>query len=290
MKNLPTKDNSLISIRCTDRNVQQSAFFEFENHLKRQQLSPRTIKEYLYYHEKMCEILTEFSLSQDIINVFLDLHNCTPARAYLKQLLSFHRNKEIEIPKIKGARARKKPNIMNDEEIVKVRSYLYDWNLKFGLMFEITEICGLRRSEIIGIRLTDFDWDNWKYQRDKPCKLKLPETITKRGRERNVPIPAIVMEGIVEYLKTEPQEEDQPLFKMNFSRWSRIFRRACLETLGKTYKLHEIRHTRTLKWYKEGKDLMQIKDRLGHSSIATTQLYINPSEEESFAIWEKELE
>ena len=61
-----------------------------------------------------------------------------------------------------------------------------------------------------------------------------------------------------------------------------------MAVLGKYYRYHELRHSRSLEWYNEGKDIYRIKNRLGHASISTTQLYINPAEEDEINRWSSE--
>jgi len=272
-----------------ETNILDLDFDKFKAYLERQNLSERSVYLYLNYHKRMLEVLreTEQSISQEVVDAYLDSWNFIPSRAYLKQLLSFLKNKEIEIPKLTGRKPRKKPRIMSLEEREKVSSYLYKWNLKYGLIFDLTDECGLRRGESVGFHIEDFDWESWKLDPTRSCRLMV---VGKGNKEREVIVSPKIMQGILFYLKEVKQSPDQPFFKMGYSRWDLIFRKACQESLGKTYKLHEIRHTRATEWYREGKDIMQIKNRLGHASVGTTQLYINPSEEDELNKWEQEVE
>lgn len=277
-----------IGIMSVDFFTRESVYEGFKNFLEAQQLSERTVKVYLSYHNYMILFLDEAGvpLNQEVVNVFVNKYNCFPGRAYVRQLLRYLKNKEIDIPKITGRRARKKPHIISDREIEEVATFLYKWKLKYGLMFDLTLACALRRHEIIGIRLDDFDWESWKTDKTRPCRLKIRG---KGNKERWVIVPSILMKGIIVYLNQVPQEDEKPLFQIKKSGWHEVWHHACLRALGKSYKLHEIRHTRATKWYQEGKDIMQIKNRLGHASVSTTELYINPDEEETLAQWESEV-
>lgn len=285
-KKSPPKANRLIGIRCCLDFAQETVIEGFRNHLERQKLSERTVKEYMYYLKRMAKDYRDLEFNQDTVNLFLTRSNSSPARAYMRQLLLFLKNKEIEIIKLRGRKPRKKPNMMSDDEKEKIASHLYGWQLKYGLMFELTDECALRRGEVVGIQLEDFDWENWKYEQTRPCRLKIRG---KGNKERYVVVSPNLMLGLLEYLKRVKQEENKPFFKLSYARWDAVFRKACLKALGKAYKLHEIRHSTASRWYNEGKDITQIKNRLGHASISTTQLYINPDEEQEIMAWEKEL-
>jgi len=266
--------------------AQEPIFSGFKNHLIRQRLSDKTVKDYMNYHARLIVKFQDEPFNQDTVNAFLDKWNCIPSRAYLKQLLSFLKNKDLEIPKLTGRKPRKLPHIISDDEKEKIAEYMYKWELRFGIMFELTLECGLRMNELLNITAFDYDWETWVADKDRPCRLKIKG---KGGKERKVVISGNLMKAIHEYIKTVEQEEGMNFFKLKKSRWNTIWRKSCMESIGKTYKLHEIRHTTATDWYKGGKDLINIKNRLGHASVSSTQLYINPDAEDEVKAWEEEI-
>jgi len=266
--------------------AQETVFTEFKNHLIRQQLSDKTIKDYLHYHSKFIVTFQSKPFNQATVNAFLDRWNCIPSRAYLKQVLSFTKNKEIEIPKLTGRKPRKIPHIISEDEKEKIATYMFNWDLRFGIMFELTLQCGLRMGELLGITAFDFDWETWIADKDKPCRLKIRG---KGGKERWVVFNSNLMKAIHQYINTVTLDEEQNFFMLKKSRWNTVWRKSCMEAIGKTYKLHEIRHTTATDWYKDGKDIINIKNRLGHASVSSTQLYINPDAEDEIKAWEKEI-
>ncbi len=81
---------------------------------------------------------------------------------------------------------------------------------------------------------------------------------------------------------------DDNLFNFKRNSWQNVFFDAVKETMDHHYTLHDLRRSRATKWLREGVDLSRVKNRLGHSSVSTTQLYINLDEEKEFDAWAKE--
>jgi len=260
---------------------------QFRENLEMKKLSPTSIYLYLNYHQKMTALVNQSAhpFDQQLVDSFLGWKNNTVARSYLKHYFQFTKNKDLEITKITGRKPRKKPNIISKNEIAELLEFLYKWEQRWGLMFALTLECALRKNELLEIDSDDFAWEGWLEDRTKPCRLKIKG---KGNKERFVVVPAYLMEKLLEYFKKHPQGDNPTFFKIKKSRWDAVFRHACLRCFGKPYKLHEIRHTRATQWYDEGKDITQIKNRLGHASISTTQLYINPDEEQEISRWEEE--
>lgn len=260
---------------------------EYKTWLETAQLSHRTVSEYLSYYKFLAKILTDFEINNDVIEAFISAKNNNVARAFIKNYLEYIDRQDLRVPKIKGRQSRKIPKIISEDEMTRLRQYIYlNKGEKYGLMFDLTYFGALRKSEIIGVQIGDFEWEQWREDRSKPCKLKIRKESAKGKKERYVIIPSDVMEMLVAFVKSKPEGETK-LF-VGKSAWDRVFRESCMECLGKTFKLHEIRHTRATRWYGEGRDIIQIKNRLGHANISTTQLYINPDTEKEIEAWEKE--
>ena len=70
--------------------------------------------------------------------------------------------------------------------------------------------------------------------------------------------------------------------------WNKAFSIASYDAVGKKYHPHQLRHTKATEWYNEGVDIVRIQQRLGHSNIATTRLYLNPDNKKELERWSNE--
>lgn len=264
----------------------------FLRFLEAKGLSEKTKHLYLYYYENFKHLIEKAGgLSQDLVNGFISHYKSSSiSRAFIKNYLMFIGNKELEVYKTKARKKIRRINTISPQEVGGLVSWLFQNSTddKFGLMVLLAYSCGLRKSEVVNIRLNDFDLQKWQESPNLGVRLKIKG---KGDKERIVIVPNYLMTILKPYLLKridEFKDNDETLFNIGADRLNQKFRRACKEVLDKHYKFHELRHSRTLEWYKEGKDIYRIKNRLGHSSIATTQLYINPEVEDEISEWSKE--
>lgn len=261
---------------------------EFETHLRARGLSKRTIKEYLFcltQFERECR-----NIDPNTINRFLAKRNGFVPRAFLRQLFEFMEARGItNLPKI--PKAPKKINKINKklpspQEIKGVRSYILKHNnYKFVLMFDITYYCGLRREEICKVTMDDFSWKDYK----KGAKLKLK--VYAKGRERTVVIPPKLSARIIKYfIENISKIKSGRVFRVGHKRWDQVFRQGKDNFLGIKHKfsLHDLRRYRATKWLDKGVDLDEVRWRLGHVDISTTQKYLIRDEEDRLKKWENE--
>ncbi|MCH2183544.1 MAG: site-specific tyrosine recombinase XerD [Mariniblastus sp.] len=143
-------------------------------------------------------------------------------------------------------------------------------------LLEVLYATGCRASEISGLRVRDI------YLQEKFCKCH-----GKGSKQRMVPLGDAAIEAIRSYLDRQrpvladvrPSEKDW-LF---LSRGGRRLRREAIWELVKKYALisgisakvspHTLRHSFATHLLAGGADLRQVQEMLGHSSIATTQIY-----------------
>ena len=141
--------------------------------------------------------------------------------------------------------------------------------------------CGLRLSELCGIRFADIDPD-----------LRSMRVIGKGAKERVVYLNDACKEVLTAYLPirraivTKPGEGDM-LFvsrqgkgiSVKTVQWmvKKYLRAAGLEY--KNYSTHKLRHTAATLMYQTGKvDIRVLKDILGHEQLTTTQIYTHVSD------------
>jgi integrase/recombinase XerC len=137
--------------------------------------------------------------------------------------------------------------------------------------------CGLRRQELINLAIADVDMHNLQVR-----------VLGKRSKERIVPLGRAAMHAIAEWLKKRPaycHDENETALFVN-DRGARmtpiqVYRsvRHYLKQVTEMDKAHPhvLRHSFATHLLDAGADLMAVKEMLGHSTLATTQIYTHVS-------------
>lgn len=235
-------------------------------------------------------------LSQDYIRSFILEHgNSPPVRAMVKNFLAFKKLSGYELPRrTAGSKPKKLIRKITEEEIKKVSDLLYRLSFQKGLIFDLIVEGALRRSEVTTIKLNSFRWEEWLENTSRFCKLLIKG---KGNKERIVLVNPETAEMIVNHFIKEIEidemdeikeilKSDTPLFQcdneVNFSH--KIYdtiKRTSKRVLGRDIRPHELRHYRATDLEKRGVNIRDIKNYLGHSRIATTEIYLHKSGEES---------
>ena len=147
--------------------------------------------------------------------------------------------------------------------------------------------CGLRLSELVGINISDINFDD--------CKLNV---IGKGNKERTIYLNKACMNAIKSYLNVRPKvaikvdakDSQKALFLSK--RHERIsnrtvqyivdkeLRKAGLDT--SKYSTHKLRHTAATLMYQYGNvDIRALQELLGHESIATTEIYTHVNNQQA---------
>jgi integrase len=265
----------------------------FENFMTSKILSPNTRKQYTLYFEKIEILNNNGLLNQDTLNEFVSTYKSNLVRSFMKTYFEYKGIKDLVINRRTGTPKRKKPLIMSKEDAQLLLQTLYQYNEKIALMVELSYKCALRRDEVCSINVKDIDWDAWKKERNTG-KLLIKG---KGDKQRYVIIPTDLMIKLAKYVnKINVIRSNKLFFKDNENkdvsiskeRYWEIYHQAVVGLFGKKYKLHTLRHTKATQWFQDGIDIVRIQQRLGHSNIATTRLYINPDEETELKRWSQE--
>lgn len=264
------------------RNEEERNFLEYLNLSK---LGNRTIREYQKYF-RIFPI--DIPLTEKLVWNFISAHSGKVARAFVKNYLAFKKNREIEIPKIRGRPKERLMNLISEEEYELLRKALYQRNIKWGLIFDISYWTGLRRAEVCKMEPSWLRLEEFKA--DKPLWI---EAIGKGDKERYIVLPAhvgrILFKYVIDRFEAHELGNKDQIFKVTGERWWKVLTEMSIRILGKRYKPHELRHTRATLWFKEGVDIIKIQKRLGHVSLATTEKYTHISNKETAEDWEKDL-
>ena len=140
-------------------------------------------------------------------------------------------------------------------------------------LLETIYSCGLRISELCGLKAEDFDW-----------KEKLVRVRGKGKKERLVPIGDTALEAIEHYWNLLPGRPSgsEPAFLSNPKKSKPLYARDLqlrvkkhLATAGLDPGLtpHKLRHSYATHLLDAGADLRSVQELLGHAHLVTTQVY-----------------
>ena len=143
------------------------------------------------------------------------------------------------------------------------------------LIIELLYGTGIRLSELIGLQVEDVDLGG-----------RTLKVLGKRAKERIVPITPVLTRMIQEYI-AEQNLSTGPLLRTDkgAALYPVFVQRLVKKYLGPVTSLerkspHLLRHTYATHLLNRGADLNAIKELLGHSSLAATQIYTHNAIEE----------
>ena len=168
------------------------------------------------------------------------------------------------------------PDVLSVEEVAAVIDSV-DVKASYGLrdkaILEIMYGCGLRVSEVVGMKISCLYPDEG-----------FVRVIGKGDKERLVPMGEMAADAVKAYLDARPPatdaESDDILFLNRFGRslsrqsvFKMIQRQALLAGIGKEISPHTFRHSFATHLVENGADLRVVQEMLGHENITTTEIY-----------------
>jgi len=160
-------------------------------------------------------------------------------------------------------------------------------SLRDAALLELLYATGMRASEVVGLNLNDINQE-----------VSFVKCFGKGSKERIVPINKASLKAIKEYLEkgrpNMPQKDDKALFlDKNGERLSRqglwLIIKKYVKLTGVKQKTspHTLRHSFATHLLEKGADLRSVQEMLGHSDIATTQIYTSVSRERLKRMYKK---
>ena len=270
---------------------QEKELIEFIKYLSLTKgLMDKTVEHYVGYYKMMdhTRVFTELYCHQFI----QDHKNHSVVRGMILNLLAFRGlDNVIRMPPKKSGSIRKRiVRDVSNEEISQLRDYLYDKSFKHGLMFELVYQGALRRVEVPTIKINSFKWLEWMENMEKPCHLIV---LGKRDKERTVLINKETVEKLFNHFLNKYDLKTMDKIKRFANSESLIFakltehdvydiiHRGSIKCLGRDIRPHELRHARATELEAMGVQIRDIKIYLGHSNLATTEIYLHTSEKKS---------
>jgi len=234
------KKQSPLTVKAYSTDLKNFAIFcleKFEVN-KIEHVSYAEIRSWIVY-------LVEHNNSNSSIN-----RKLSSLQSYYKFLLKTKTIKVNPLVKHKPLKKEKKIQVPFSEK--EVKQVLDNFNelddflsLRNKLIIEMFYGTGMRRAELINLKLKDIDLKN-----------KTVKVLGKRNKERYIPLLNFVIKSIIKYF-----------VKNYFSAVSLKVKKSP----------HILRHSFATHLLNEGADLNSIKELLGHASLASTQIYTNSS-------------
>lgn len=260
------------------------------NYLDENRYSPRTREAYIsmmefffrYFSEKEPDEISSEEISEFIYEIIIKL-GYSPA--YQNQMISAIKTyyfasgcgePKFEVPG-RPRRKRALPNTFSKEEVGRILNATT--NMKHKLLLWIIYSCGLRRSEVINIKLSDIDRDR-----------SLIHIREGKGKvDRIVPVSDKVWSKLNDYLAGySPQVylfEGQAGGKYSSESVYRVFKNSLRRAgINKDTGVHSLRHSYATHLHENGLDIRYIQELLGHKSTRTTEIYTHVSRRNLIAI------
>ncbi|MGI9531986.1 tyrosine-type recombinase/integrase [Lutimonas sp.] len=215
--------------------------------------------------------LVEMDISNRSIN-----RKISSLRSYYNFLLKSKQLEEHPLKKHKALKVEKKVNVpFSEKEINEVLDFFdqaEDFeSIRDKLIIEMLYTTGMRRAELISLKITSID-----------LSQNIVKVIGKRNKERQLPLLLSVKSTVEKYklVREEIESETDSFFITSKGDpiYPTLVYRIINEYFGKvSVKVkkspHIVRHSFATHLLSEGADLNSVKELLGHSSLASTQVY-----------------
>ncbi len=251
----------------------------FYLYLKGKRYSKSTIQTYTFFvadfinfHTKTAlNELTNKSVELFIESVFIERnYSISSQRQFisaLKLFIVFYpetliNNLELVRPK----KSKKLPNILSQEEVLKIIGVTQ--NLKHRAILALIYSCGLRISELINLKLENFNID----------RKQLVVKNSKGRKDRYVSLADSFIPLLSNYYYSYNPEiyfvEGQNKGKYSAESVRQFLKKSCLKAgIRRTVTPHTLRHSYATHLLENGVDIRYIQSLLGHSRPETTMIY-----------------
>ncbi|RPD98525.1 integrase [Aureibaculum marinum] len=205
----------------------------------------------------------------------------TSLKTYYKFLVKTKQIKESPLVRHQALKVSKKVQIpFSQAEIEEVLNNLntMDFNyesLRNKLIVELLYSTGMRRSELIELKLSSINIHNGTVK-----------VIGKRNKERYIPLLNSVRQTLTDYLKERKHLDSNNDYLFLTNKGNKLYPNFVYRIINEYFSTvsskvkkspHVIRHSFATHLLNQGADLNSVKELLGHSSLASTQIYTHSS-------------
>jgi site-specific recombinase XerD len=258
--------------------LERDPFYNLERELKIRGFSKNTVDSYVYYNKDLLkharkspkEISTE-----DIKEYLLFLKNKDYASATLNvaiNAIKFYYGKILrrrffvdkEIARTK--KAKKIPEVFTKDEIKKILGTIQ--NVKYKLMLGLMYSSGLRVSEVVAVKVKNFDSSG-----------KLLFIRGAKGAKDRTTILSEKVAGVLEKYAKNKKSDD---YVFESDRGGKLTERTAQKVFAEALKnsgvkkcasCHSLRHSFATHLLEAGTDIRYIQELLGHARLETTRIY-----------------
>ncbi|MFT4683809.1 MAG: integrase/recombinase XerC [Flavobacteriales bacterium] len=148
-------------------------------------------------------------------------------------------------------------------------------SLRNKLIVELLYSTGMRRNELIELKVENINFSN--------STLKV---LGKRNKERYIPLLVSIKESLKEYLTQRKEKNSLNEFLFFTEKQKKLYPMLVYRIINEYFRSvsskvkrspHILRHSFATHLLNEGADLNSVKELLGHSSLASTQVYTSSS-------------
>lgn len=248
-------------------------------------LSKNTLLSYKRDIEHYFEYFQSFVVDENSVREYLSKLKCSSSslarkvsalRSLYKFLIANRYLDHSPFDSIKGVKLEKKlPIYLSSDEIKKIgdsfdRDYI---SVRDKLIFDLLVYSGARISEILSLKLSDVDYEG-----------RYMKIVGKGNKMRLVPLQDHTLESIMNYVDHFRSmffnEKFKNMLFVNMSRnnyWIRLKRQALRAGIKKKIYPHMLRHTFATIMLMNGANIRHVQEMLGHSDVATTEIYTHVS-------------
>ena len=255
---------------------------KIEVELKISKNSPYTVRNYLRANKQLIENTNKLpeEIDEDDVKTFIAEHLSDKSSMSIILFLSAIRFAQSSIFKKdpttnikRPKRENRLPNVLTKEEVrLMIKSCE---NKKSKLMISLLYACGMRVSELVNLKCDDLEFE------DNIGQIRQG----KGKKDRIFNIPKFLKEDLQKQSEKQKSFGNIYLFSNKKPQTTRniqkivsnIARKAGIQ---KEVHPHTLRHSFATHLLEDGVDIRKIQELLGHSNLATTQIYTHVSTEE----------
>lgn len=233
-------------------------------------------KQLLEFTKKQPDQITQDDLKLYMVNTLADKSSSSVILflAAIKYSYSNILKNDITAGMKRPKKEKRIPTVMTKEEVKRLFNALLIPKSK--LIASMLYACGFRISELINLKINDLNFEE-------------KNGLVRQGKgkkDRVFNIPEFLLEDLKKQVESQRVQEKEYLFsgpnsKLSASNIEKIIRKAAQRAgIKKDVHCHTLRHSFATHLLEDGVDIRFIQAILGHSSIATTELYTHISREQ----------